>query len=1108
MSDGSQPKGTQSQEPQSDESHLEKAIAEFLLAEDRRDPIDVACWLGRHGEVRDRLESFLENHRRTAELFSVSSSSRPHPPNHGLQDTMEFQSSSLVSRPAAGPQEEPVTSIGPYRFIRVLGSGGMGRVYEAVDDQGHRYAIKLIAGHMASTKDAVERFQQEGIIASTVNHPRCVFVHAADIADGKRFIAMELMPGSTLKDLIQAEGPLAVRDAIEKTIDIVDGLTAAHACKLIHRDVKPSNCYLDPEGRVKIGDFGLAKAMDADGGLTLTGNIVGTPLFASPEQLRGDPLDERTDVYSTCATLFYLLTGKAPFEHSNATTVIARVLSEDVVSLRAIRDDIPLELDRVIASGMSRNREQRPRTMQQLREQLAQFLPGHRRIAGLGLRFAAYGADVAVISIVMAITAGLRPGWFSDSTGMAPSIRMESHVLSCFLQFLYFLGCEHFFQSTLGKRCLGLNVRSIDPNKSLSFWQCTVRVMVWWLATGIMTDLLLHGMGRPLVTRFNDPLQWVGYGLGYLLLSAPLFWRSDQRMLHDLVSGTQVESVQASHRVAMRMTFPGDSTRPLEIPRSIGRFIVSGSVMQTPDCEWLAGIDPGLDRSVWIALRPMDSPECNDERRRMIRAPRLRWIGSGQLDHQRWDAFLGAESIPLKEVATIPGGMSWPLIRQALSELANEIELLESQRALFSSYLNLDAIRIRRDGSVIWMDEWSIEPTDARVATVEESIVFLNQVAKHLVSAHHSITPHVPHSLPHHGQRFLERLDGSKSPPFSSIHEVSKELRKSAERPSESTFRMRAIQMATLSALALAPLGAMFALLGAGHLLRLDRIEVELLRLYALRQIAQSETAEASFAAIGSQVSGNEGRKLEEIVDGSSDRLGEEIAAFEALQRAARARISDWDGTTLAAAEEVFIGPELLPLLHSKSNVHEGGEFVWELPSMLPTMVLPITSTTGIRWIPVSDAMRREFAKAGVIPTKKLALTLEKMQRSPGRLELGHPWRVWCLALTVWAALTVWGTLFRGGISRYVAGFVVVDQRSKPAGRIRILVRSALMWAPLGSLVASTILLEFYGLTSSWFSMVLQVGCVVILFVCMATGLLSSGRGPHDRIAGTRLAPH
>src|SRR5262249_51060098 len=136
--------------------------------------------------------------------------------------------------------------------------------------------------------------------------------------EGYATIAMELMPGGTLQDRLSRQGALPVKEAVDFTLQIIDGLEAAHEAGIVHRDVKPSNCFLDADGHAKIGDFGVSKALEGAVGLTLSGSFVGTPSYASPEQVRGRDLDLRSDIYSVGATLYALLTGKPPFAGKQA----------------------------------------------------------------------------------------------------------------------------------------------------------------------------------------------------------------------------------------------------------------------------------------------------------------------------------------------------------------------------------------------------------------------------------------------------------------------------------------------------------------------------------------------------------------------------------------------------------------------------------------------------------------------------------------------------------------------------------------------------------------------------------------------------------------------
>src|SRR5262249_1373436 len=159
--------------------------------------------------------------------------------------------------------------------------GGMGVVWEAEQSgSGRRVALKLLAAGRDHAPETLDRFTREGQLAAALSHPRSTFVYEAGAHEGQPYISMELMPGRTLSDVIDAEGALPVPRAVDLMLDVIDGLDAAHAAGVIHRDVKPSNCFLDRDGRVKVGDFGLSKSLVSDVHLTRTGAFMGTPLFA------------------------------------------------------------------------------------------------------------------------------------------------------------------------------------------------------------------------------------------------------------------------------------------------------------------------------------------------------------------------------------------------------------------------------------------------------------------------------------------------------------------------------------------------------------------------------------------------------------------------------------------------------------------------------------------------------------------------------------------------------------------------------------------------------------------------------------------------------------
>src|SRR5437763_13204171 len=210
---------------------------------------------------------------------------------------------------------------------------------------------------------------------------------------------MELMPGATLRDVVASQGALPPEQAVARILDVIDGLQAAHRLEVIHRDVKPSNCFLEADGRVKVGDFGLAKSLVQDGHLTKTGAFVGTPHFASPEQIRTEPIDVRTDVYSVAATLYYLLTGQPPFYGTNTAATLARIVTDPPPPLRSLRPELSPALERVVLRGLERDRARRYPDLEAFRQALVGLVPEPLSSEGMAKRVFAYLIDVLLFVV-------------------------------------------------------------------------------------------------------------------------------------------------------------------------------------------------------------------------------------------------------------------------------------------------------------------------------------------------------------------------------------------------------------------------------------------------------------------------------------------------------------------------------------------------------------------------------------------------------------------------------------------------------------------------------------------------------------------------------------
>src|SRR5215217_3914591 len=202
---------------------------------------------------------------------------------------------------------------GRYRAEKRLGSGGMAEVWCAEDEVlGRRVAVKLMGGRFAEDPEYRERFRREAQAAAAMQHPNIVGIYDRSEWDGTPYIAMELVDGKTLKELVRERGPLPPEIAVGLAEQILRALAYAHRRGIVHRDVKPQNVILDQEGQAKVADFGIARAGHSE--MTQTGAIVGTVQYLSPEQANGDPVDARSDLYSSGLVIYELLTGHPPFD--------------------------------------------------------------------------------------------------------------------------------------------------------------------------------------------------------------------------------------------------------------------------------------------------------------------------------------------------------------------------------------------------------------------------------------------------------------------------------------------------------------------------------------------------------------------------------------------------------------------------------------------------------------------------------------------------------------------------------------------------------------------------------------------------------------------------
>jgi len=242
-----------------------------------------------------------------------------------------------------------------YELGRLLGSGGMARVYEGHDRVlDRRVAIKVLNAGLAADAEFVARFQREARAAARLAHPGVVAVYDTGDHEGTRFIVMEYVEGRTLADVL-AEGPLAPARAAEVGREVLAALGAAHDRGLVHRDVKPANIMVTPEGALKVMDFGIARAAEEGTRLTTAASVIGTPSYMAPEQVEARPVDARTDLYALGAVLYECLVGAPPFEGTSAITVAARHVNDAPEPPRRRRPEIPPRLEAVVLRALAKD---------------------------------------------------------------------------------------------------------------------------------------------------------------------------------------------------------------------------------------------------------------------------------------------------------------------------------------------------------------------------------------------------------------------------------------------------------------------------------------------------------------------------------------------------------------------------------------------------------------------------------------------------------------------------------------------------------------------------------------------------------------------------------
>ncbi|MBI4547042.1 MAG: protein kinase, partial [Ignavibacteriae bacterium] len=263
-------------------------------------------------------------------------------------------------------------TVSHYKILEHLGGGGMGVVYKAEDTKLKRtVALKFLPTELTHDSDAKQRFVQEAQAASALDHPNiCTIYEINETPDGQLFIAMACYDGETLKQKIE-RGRLDVSDAIDIALQVCQGLMKAHEKRIVHRDIKPANIIITKDRVVKILDFGLAK-LGGQSMLTKSGTTMGTGAYMSPEQVRGEGIDHRTDIWSVGIVLYEMVTGQRPFKSEYEQAVIYSILNEEPQSVISLRADMPVQLERIVRRALEKDKSKRYQGVQEILAELKQ----------------------------------------------------------------------------------------------------------------------------------------------------------------------------------------------------------------------------------------------------------------------------------------------------------------------------------------------------------------------------------------------------------------------------------------------------------------------------------------------------------------------------------------------------------------------------------------------------------------------------------------------------------------------------------------------------------------------------------------------------------------
>jgi hypothetical protein len=662
---------------------------------------------------------------------------------------------------------QPGEQLGHYRIIRLLGEGGMGAVFDAEDlESGRRVALKVLSQKLDSP-EARERFFREGRMAASINHPNSVYVFGTEEIGGTPAIAMELVAGGTLQEHVRERGPLPVGEAVDCVLQIIAGLEAAQRIGILHRDIKPSNCFRDADGTVKIGDFGLSisTTVRTEPALTANGAFLGTPAFCSPEQLRGDELNVRSDMYSVGVTLFFLLTGRTPFEAKNTVQLLATVLEQRAPSPAKFRPGIPSGLAKTVLRCLEKQPGDRFKNYHELGQALAPYNSAAPTPATLGLRFLAGALDLLVLNAVgMAVMflTGISPLDFLNLAGKASPRLLLIILPTLASSIFYYALLEGLWGAAAGKAICRLRV--VGPGRNVpGFGRALARALIY-VALPALPYWMIYSPNPKAYFDSSTAMQYLMMFSFYIvlgLLFGTVRRRNGFAAVQDLVTKTRVISRVALESRTMLVTAemppPAVAGGPM-----VGPYHVLETLGQSGGTKWLLGYDLCLFRKVWIQVVPPGTPLVAAVLRNIGRIGRLRWLTGRRSPEENWDVFEAVGGKPLVHLAQT--GQPWSQVRFWLYDLAREISVAARDGTL-PPVLALDRVWITGDGRAKLLDfpaPGLASTTVDKETTVQPCGRFLGEVAAAALAGRANSFAGAANAatvpLPLHARHFLDGL--------------------------------------------------------------------------------------------------------------------------------------------------------------------------------------------------------------------------------------------------------------------------------------------------------------------------------------------------------------